>query len=131
MLEGIAASIDFKKVFNYLYETIRGLLIYAKEGDFDKLFIEENLIEQLGKVIMKCYYEHSDLIIRLTSQIVNQKMIANDDKVYDLINYAIGTIKCFTQTSKEVQKITVQNQMIAVLSKAMQKTFVFGGNQNK
>lgn len=55
-------------------------------------------------------------------------MITNDDKVYDLINYAIGTIKCFTQTSKEVQKITVQNQMIAVLSKAMQKNFVFGGN---
>ena len=96
MLEGIAASIDFKKVFNYLYETVRGLLIYAKEGDFDKLFIEENLIDQLGKVILKCYCEHSDLIIRLTSQIVNHKMIANDDKVYDLINYAIGTIKCFT-----------------------------------
>lgn len=35
MLEGIAASIDFKKVFNYLFETVRGLLIYAKEGDFD------------------------------------------------------------------------------------------------
>lgn len=67
MLDGIAASIDFKKVFNYLYETIRGLLIYAKEGDFDKLFIEENLIDQLGKVIIKCYYEHSELIIKLTS----------------------------------------------------------------
>ena len=67
MLEGIAASIDFKKVFNYLFETVRGLLIYAKEGDFDKLFIEENLIDQLGKVILKVYYEHSDLIIRLTS----------------------------------------------------------------
>ena len=67
MLDSIAASIDFKKVFNYLYETIRGLLIYAKEGDFDKMFIEENLIDQLGKVIMKCYYEHSDLIIKLTS----------------------------------------------------------------
>ena len=107
MLEGIAASIDFKKVFNYLFETVRGLLIYAKEGDFDKMFIEENLIDQLGKVILKVYYEHSDLIIRLTSQIVNKKMIANDDKVYDLINYAIGAIKCFTATSKEVQKITV------------------------
>ena len=45
MLDEIATSIDFKKVFNYLYETIRGLLIYAKEGDFDKLFIEENLID--------------------------------------------------------------------------------------
>ena len=107
MLEGIAASIDFKKVFNYLYETVRGLLIYAKEGDYDKLFMEYNLINQLAKIIMKCYCEHSDLIIKLTSQIVNHKMIANDDKVYDLINYAIGTIKCFTQTSKEVQKITV------------------------
>ena len=45
MLDSIAASIDFKKVFNYLYETIRGLLIYAKEGDFVKMFIEENLID--------------------------------------------------------------------------------------
>lgn len=31
----IAATTDFKKVFNYLYETVRGLLIYAKEGKFD------------------------------------------------------------------------------------------------
>ena len=28
-------EIDFRKVFNYLYETVRGLLIYAKEGKFD------------------------------------------------------------------------------------------------
>jgi len=55
----------------------------------------------------------------LTSQVVNKKLIANDDKVYDMINYTIGTIKCFTQTSKEVQRSTVQNQMIAVLSKAL------------
>lgn len=39
-----AQDVDFGKVFNYLFETVRGLLIYAKEGDFDKLFIEENLV---------------------------------------------------------------------------------------
>lgn len=26
---------DFKKVFDYCFETVRGLLIYAKEGKFD------------------------------------------------------------------------------------------------
>ena len=62
---------------------------------------------QLAQVILKCYCEHSDLIIKLTSQIVNQKIIVNDDKVYDLINYAIGAIKCFTQTNKDVQRLTV------------------------
>ena len=35
---------DFKKVFNYLYETVRGLLIYAKEGKFDQMFMDEGLI---------------------------------------------------------------------------------------
>ena len=40
----IPSEIDFCRVFNYLYETMRGLLIYAKEGEFDKLFVEENLI---------------------------------------------------------------------------------------
>ena len=97
-----SADIDFTKVFNYLFETMRGLLIYAKEGEFDKLFVEENLIPQLAKVITKCYCEESALIVKLTSQVVNKKLIANDDKVYDMINYTIGTIKCFTQTSKEV-----------------------------
>mmetsp|Transcript_20988 Transcript_20988/g.28237 ORF Transcript_20988/g.28237 Transcript_20988/m.28237 type:complete len:146 (+) Transcript_20988:1007-1444(+) len=33
--ELITSTTDFKKVFNYLYETVRGLLIYAKEGKFD------------------------------------------------------------------------------------------------
>ena len=30
---------------------MRGLLIYAKEGDFDKLFVEENIITQLAQII--------------------------------------------------------------------------------
>jgi hypothetical protein len=38
------SEIDFLKVFNQLFETMRGLLIFAKEGEFDKMFIEENLI---------------------------------------------------------------------------------------
>jgi hypothetical protein len=38
---------------------MRGLLIYAKEGDFDKLFIEENLVPQLAQIILKLYCEHS------------------------------------------------------------------------
>lgn len=118
-IQEIAADIDFAKVFNYLFETMRGLLIYAKEGEFDKLFIEENLVSLLAQVITKCYCDQSDLIIKLTSQVVNKKMIANDDKMYDMINYTIGTIKCFTQTSKEVQRNTVQNHMIPVLSKAL------------
>ena len=110
---------DFTKIFGYLYETVRGLLIYAKEGDFDKLFIEENLIPQLASIIIKCYHEHSDIIMKLTCKIVNKNVITDENKMYDLINYVIGTIKCFTQTNKEVQRNTVQNQMIAVLSKAL------------
>ena len=81
---------------------MRGLLIYAKEGEFDKLFAEDDLIPHLADVITKCYCEYSDLIVKLTSQVVNKKVITNDDKMYDMINYTIGTIKCFTQTSKEV-----------------------------
>jgi len=30
---------DFKKVFNFLFETVRGLLIYAKEGKYDFQFM--------------------------------------------------------------------------------------------
>jgi hypothetical protein len=37
-------SIDFKKAFNFLFETIRGLLIYAKEGKFDAMFVEQGLL---------------------------------------------------------------------------------------
>ncbi len=40
----MAGDVDFCKVFGYLFETMRGLLIYAKEGEFDKLFIEEKII---------------------------------------------------------------------------------------
>ena len=34
---------DFTKFFNYCYETVRGLLIYAKEGRFDQLFANEKI----------------------------------------------------------------------------------------
>lgn len=56
---------------------------------------------------MKIYCEHSQLVLKLTSKTINKKAITNDDQLYDLMNYVIGTIKCFTQTSKEVQKATV------------------------
>jgi len=80
---------------------------------------------------MKCYHEHSDIVMKLTCKIVNKNVVTDDAKMYDLINYVIGTIKCFTQTNKEVQRNTVQNQMIAVLSKALQTTFVFGNSPQK
>jgi len=58
---------------------MRGLLIYAKEGDFDKLFIEDNLVPLLGSVIIKLYCDFSDMILKLTSKVVNKKVITNDD----------------------------------------------------
>ena len=102
-------NINHTKVFNYLYETIRGLLIYAKEGDYDKLFISENLVEILGQLITNCYVQDYKVLLGLTSNMVNGKVISNDDKIVELMNYLIGSIKCFTQTNKEVQKMTVQN----------------------
>ena len=51
----IESTTNFKKVFDYLYETVRGLLIYAKEGKFDSMFMEEGLIPQLCYVISKCF----------------------------------------------------------------------------
>lgn len=43
--------IDFRKVFGYLFETVRGLLIYAKEGKFDELFMDEGLVFLLSQAI--------------------------------------------------------------------------------
>jgi len=122
---------DFKKIFNYLFETMRGILIYAKEGSHDLLFKEESLIPQLSKVMQTCYIDHSQVIVRLTSQTVNKKEITNEDLIYDLVNYTIGGIKCFTQSNNEVQKEAVKHGYIILLSKCMEKSLTFGKNQTK
>ena len=75
---------------------MRGILIYAKEGSHDLLFKEENLIPQLAKVMQACFIDHSQIIISLTITTINKKEIVNDDLIYDLVNYSIGSIKCFT-----------------------------------
>ena len=122
----IQATTDFKKVFNYLYETVRGLLIYAKEGKFDKMFMDEGLIPQLCYVISKCFIEHgSPLLTSLLSHTVANKIVRNDDKVLDLLNYTIGTIKCFTQSNKEVQIESVNNKMVTLLSLTISKLLEF------
>jgi len=36
------------------------------------------------------------MVMDLLAVQVSGKEIRNDDKVYDLLNYAIGTLKCFT-----------------------------------
>ena len=122
----ISASMDFKKVFNYLYETVRGLLIYAKEGKFDQMFMDEGLIPQLCYIISKCFIEHgSPFLTDILSQTVANKVIRNDDKVLDLLNYTIGTIKCFTHSNKEVQAESVNNKMVTLLSLTISKILEF------
>ncbi len=36
-----SAPSSFQKAFSHLFETIRGVLIYAKEGKHDLLFVDE------------------------------------------------------------------------------------------
>jgi hypothetical protein len=71
------------------------------------------------------------VIVRLTSQIVNKKEIVNEDLIYDLVNYTIGSIKCFTQSQVEVQKDAVKHGYIILLNKCMDKALTFGKNQTK
>ena len=126
------ATTDFKKVFNYLYETVRGLLIYAKEGKFDRMFMDEGLIPQLCYIISKCFIEHGNpLLCDLLAHTVANKTIRNDDKVLDLLNYTIGTIKCFTHSNKEVQIESVKNKMVTLLSLTISKILDFDCSSNR
>ena len=49
-----------------------------------------------------CFIEHASTIVRLTTQVVNKKEILHEDLVYDLVNYTIGSIKCFTSNNVDV-----------------------------
>ena len=68
-----------------------------------------------------CYIEHSDVVLFMLETTVAGKVIRNDEKMLDLLNYAIGSIKCFTMTSRVVQEETVSNQVIPVLSMTIDK----------
>ena len=126
------ATTDFKKVFNYLYETVRGLLIYAKEGKFDRMFMDEGLIPQLCYVISKCFIEHgSPMLTGLLTTTVANKTIRNDDMVLDLLNYTIGTIKCFTHSNRDVQLESVNNKMVTLLSLTISKVLEFDCSVNR
>lgn len=43
---------------------MKALLIYAKEGQHDLIFKEENLIPLLGRVIGECYIEKSHILVK-------------------------------------------------------------------
>ena len=112
---------DFKKIFNFCFETVRGLLIYAKEGKFDEMFTREGIPTQLAILLKFCFVEHSDLLLMWLETTVAGKVIRNEDKLLDLLNYAIGTIKCFTQTSRIVQEETAACRVIPILSLTIDK----------
>lgn len=42
------------------------------------------------------FIENADLVMTLLAKNVAGKEIRNDEKLLDLLNYAIGTLKCFT-----------------------------------
>lgn len=65
--------------------------------------------------------ENQELVCTLLTTKVAGKEIRNDDKVLDLLNYAIGTLKCFTQTNKAVQEETIQSRMIPILALCVEK----------
>jgi hypothetical protein len=90
------------------------------------MFKEEGLIPQLSLVISKCFIEHGNpLLCELLSTMVAGKLIKDDDKILDLLNYTIGTIKCFTQSNKDVQVDSVNNKMVPLLSITIQKVMLF------
>jgi hypothetical protein len=59
------------------------------------------------------------LIGKLLSQTVAGKLIQNDDKINDMLNYTIGTIKCFSTANKAVQEEAVNCQLVQLLSLAI------------
>ena len=61
----------------------------------------------------------------MLSTLVSGKLVKNDDKILDLLNYTIGTIKCFTQSNKDVQVESVNHKMIPLLSITIQKVILF------
>lgn len=80
----------------------------------------------MGRVVSEILNEQSGLIIKLTTQVVNKKEIVQDDLIYDLINYNVGSIKCFTQNNSDVQKEALKMKYIPILIKAYEKTLSFG-----
>lgn len=82
-------------------------------------------------MIQTCFIDHSQVVIRLTAQTVNKKEILNEDLVYDLVNYTVGTIKCFTQSEGEVQREAVRQGYIVLLSRCLDKALLFGKNASK
>lgn len=54
-----------------------------------------------------CFIENQDKLNQLLALNVAGKQIQSDDRVLDLLNYSIGTLKCFTQTNKLVQEETI------------------------
>ena len=59
------------------------------------------------------------------------KVVKNDEKYLDLLNYTIGTIKCFTQSNKDVQLESVNYKMIPLLSVTVQKVMLFNCSAQK
>lgn len=58
----------------------------------------------MKEVLQVCIIEHAETIVRLTSQVVNKKEILNEELVYELAQYTVGSIKCFTQKEADVQR---------------------------
>lgn len=51
--------------------------------------------------------------------------------VLDLLNYTIGTIKCFTHSNRDVQLESVNNKMVTLLSLTISKVLEFDCSVNR
>jgi hypothetical protein len=78
--------------------------------------VEVGLIPQLCAVISKCFIEYQAQTEDLLSQVVAGKLVHSDEQLLDLLNYTIGTIKCFTQSSREVQQEVLRHKMVPLLA---------------
>ena len=71
------------------------------------------------------------MLCDLLSSTVANKVIRNDEKVLDLLNYTIGTIKCFTHSNRDVQIESVKNKMVTLLSLTISKILEFDCASNR
>ncbi len=108
---------QFFNIFDGLLNIVKVVFKYSKGTENDKIFKEEKALTILAEIINTCFNQQLETIMELTKKKVGTQVISNDDNLFDLVIYSMGTIKNVSSNA-EIAANLLQNNFMVILKNA-------------
>ena len=106
-------DLEHKKIFYTIDSIVKVVYKASKDKQNDDLFIEENIAEDLLRIIHHYFIKNENILVELTQKVISKpsqnQYINNSQKIFELLIYTTGTLKNISGSERVRTRLTELN----------------------